>query len=153
MAAGSFTLYDNAKELLIGDHTAGVNIDTGGDTIGAHLLTSSYTPSAAHTAWSDISGSVTADGDYSAQTVAGQAVTRSGATVTFDANDVSFGTTVTITAKYIALVVHDTGTVGTPNNADKLIGYMDLNSGGGSVSSIASAFQINWNGSGIFTAA
>lgn len=146
MAAGSFTLYDNGKELIL-DST--FNLNTGGDTIAAILLLTGYTPSAAHDEYSDVSAQICIDGDYGNQTLGSQDITRSGGTVTWDAANVSYGASVTITAKYIALVVGNPASLGA---TDKLIGYMDLDTGGGSVSSAAAVFQVNWNTSGIFTA-
>jgi hypothetical protein len=145
MAAGSFVLYDSAKEAII-DST--FNLETAGDTIVAALVLSGYTPASTHSTWNDAVAQVVLDGDYAPQVVAGQAVTEAGGTVTFDANDVSFGDPVTITAKYIILIKRVGGTLAT---SDPLIGYMNLDTGGGSVSSTNAQFQVNWNASGIFT--
>ena len=73
-------------------------------------------------------------------------VTETGGTVTFDCADISFGSAVTITAKY-AVLFDDTAT------NDPLLVYVDLDTGGGSVSSTSSTFQITINASGVFTLA
>lgn len=143
MSAGNFTLYDNAKLLLL---NGGLNMAS--DTLAAVLLTSSYTPSAAHSTFADVSTDEVADADYDQQAVAGESVTGSGGTVTVDTGDISFGSAVTITAKYLVLVK---GTAGALTGTEKLIGYCDLNSGGGSVSSTAAGFSVN-TPNGLFTA-
>lgn len=144
MAAGNFTLYDNAKLLLL---NGGLNMASAGIT--AVLLGSGYTPSAAHSAWSDVSANEIADSGYAEQAVSGQTVTLASGTVTVDSGDISFGTNVTLTAKYLVLVQ---GTAGSLTAASKLIGYCDLNTGGGTVSSTAGAFSVN-TPNGLFTAA
>ena len=55
----------------------------------------------------------------------------------------------TITAKY-AVVVH-TAAVGAPVSTDLLCGYVDLNVGGGSVSSTNASFTVTPNAVGLFT--
>jgi len=144
MAAGNFTLYDNAKLLLL---NGGLNMSSA--TITAVLLGAGYTPSAAHDTWSDASAQEIADSGYAEQAVSGQTVTLASGTVTVDSGDISFGTNVTLTAKYLALVL---GTAGSLAGTDKLIGYCDLNTGGGTVSSTAGAFSVN-TPNGLFTAA
>lgn len=145
MAAGSFTLYDSAKKDIL-DGT--VDLDT--DTIKAILVTSSYTPSAAHDTYSDVSATECADGDYTAQTLTGTAFTLSAGTVKYDAGDVTYGTAVSITAKYMILVKQAGGSLVA---GDKLVGYVDLDSGGGSVTSTSSDYIVRFNANGIFTMA
>lgn len=66
--------------------------------------------------------------------------------VTFDANDVDFGDSVSISARYLVLWL-DTGTSGT----SYLMGYVDLNDGGtGNVSSTNSDFDVSWATEGIY---
>lgn len=142
MSAGNFTFY-NAFKLSLAK--AEVDLDT--NTFKAVLLTSSYTPNvASQSILSDISGNIITDSDYVAQTLGSVTVTESGGTVTFDSADINFGSSVTITAKYLALY-DDTSA------NDKLVVYVDLDTGGGSVSSTSSTFQVTINASGIFTLA
>lgn len=142
MSAGNFTFY-NAFKLSLAK--AEVDLDT--NTFKAVLLTSSYTPNvASQSILSDISGNIISDSDYVAQTLGSVTVTESGGTVTFDSADINFGSSVTITAKYLALY-DDTSA------NDKLVVYVDLDTGGGSVSSTSSTFQVTINASGIFTLA
>ena len=141
MAAGNWIVYDGFKEYL-GDGT----IDLDGDTFKMKLLTSGYTPALTHDVVADLTNE-SADGDYAEQTLASVTWTKSGSTTTFDAADESFGDPVTITAKYA--VIYD-DTVSSPI-VDPLVCYVDLDTGGGSVSSTASSFSVNMNASGILT--
>ena len=138
MAAGSFTFYNSGK-LKIADNA----IDLDGDTFIALMTTSSYTPNAAtQSNLTDITNEVT-DSDYARQTLTSVTVTESGGTVKFDAADISFGSNVTITSKYLVLFSS------TASNA--LLAYVDLDTGGGSVSSSNSTFQVTINANGIAT--
>ncbi len=138
MAAGSWTFYNDFKE-----HLAKADVDCNSDTFKCLLTTSSYTPAATHSTISDITNEC-ADSDYSRQTLASVTVTETGGTVTFDSDDISFGSSVSITAKY-AVIFDDT------HASDALMCYVDLDTGGGSVSSTNSTFQITINASGIWT--
>ena len=140
MSAGNWTFYNDFKEKL-----AKAEIDLDNYTLKCLLTTSSYTPSATHSQLSDITNEVT-DSDYARQTLGSVTVTETGGTVTFDCADISFGSSVTITGKY-AVLYDDTAT------NDPLIVYVDLDTGGGSVSSTSSTFQITINASGVFTLA
>ena len=119
MSAGNWTFYNDFKEKL-----AKAEIDLDNDTLKCLLTTSSYTPSATHSQLSDITNEVT-DSDYARQTLG---------SVTFDCADISFGSAVTITGKY-AVLYDDTAT------NDPLIVYVDLDTGGGSVSSTNNSFS------------
>ena len=57
-------------------------------------------------------------------------------------------TTATISAKY-AVVVHQAG--GSLASTDLLVGYVDLNPGGGNISSTAGNFVVTWSGGDIFS--
>lgn len=142
MAAGAFTLYNEGKEDLF-------TLDSDGASYYWALLLAAYTPAATHTTWSDVSANECADGDYAKQNAASVSIVQTGGTVTFDIGDVDFGNTVTITAKYLVLV---RGTVAGSSGTDRLVGYCDLNNGGGSVSSTSGNFDITINASGIVTA-
>ena len=140
MSAGNYTFYNEFKESL-----AKADIDLNADTFIAILLTSAFTPNVAtQVNLADITASEVSDADYSRVTLTNVSVTESGGTVTFDADDCNFGSAVTITAKYLA-IFDDTVT------NDPLIVYVDLDTGGGSVSSTSSTFQVTQNASGLFT--
>lgn len=140
MAAGSWSLYGGALESL-----AKGLIDLSSDTLKCVLCTSSYVPSHAHTVLADVVADECADADYGRVSLGSVTVTRVGANVVLDCADIDFGAAVTITAKY-AILYDD-----TPSSpADPLIAYLDLNSGGGSVSSAAGSFKITIHANGVF---
>lgn len=144
MAAGAFVMTDEGKEDLL-------NLDSDGASYYWVLILAAHTPNTAtDITYSNISTNVCADGDYAAQDATGVSIANSGGTTTFDIGDVDFGNTVTITAKYLYLV---RGTVAGSSGTDRLVGYVDLNSGGGSVSSTNGNFDITINASGIVTVA
>ena len=139
MAAGSFTFYNSGK-LKISNAT----IDLDGDTFNAMMLTSAYTPNVAtQTNLTDIVASEVSDADYSRQTLATVTVTETGGTVSWNSADISYGSAVTITAKYLALF--------STTASNDLVCYVDLDTGGGSVSSSNSTFQVSINANGIAT--
>lgn len=148
MAAGNFIPYTiNMTDVL---ESGGIDLDS--DTIVAVLLSASYTPGrTTHSLWSDVSAYEVTGTNYSAGGVAlaNKTMTHSGGTGTWDADDVSW-TTATLTAKYVALVRRAGGSL---VSGDLLIGYMDLNTAGGSstVSSTNSTFAVQWSASGIMT--
>lgn len=143
MAAGAFTLYDSAHENFWNG-----TFKFGSDTIKCVLLSDSYTPSTSHEKYSDISSSEISDSDYSPKTVSNTTVSASGDTVTLDCDSVDFGSKVDIEAKYMAFVVQSGGSL---SSGDKLIGYADLNDGGGTVSSTQSEFKVSPDSSGLLT--
>lgn len=143
MATSAFTFYDSGKLAVLNG-----SVKLGTDSLVMALATATYTPSAAHSTWADVSANEVADTDYAEKAITGAAVTIASGTVTFDSDDISFGTAVSITAKYAILVK---GTAGSLVAGDAIIGYVDLNSGGGSVSSTNSTFSVN-TPSGYFTA-
>ena len=151
MAAGNFTLYNEAKQKLFDTYTWGTT------QFRTELLKQPYTPAATHNTWSDVSAQVNTDGDYTGgRAMATASATVVGGTATATANidsttDVAYGPSVTLTAKY--LVVR-TGAA-TPTAGHLLLGYVDLDSSATTavVSSTNGDFTIQWNANGLFTAA
>lgn len=144
MAAGTVTLYGAAKENIA---KALIDLDT--DSFVVTLLGSGYTPAAnTNATWSDISANQITGTGYTAGGAAltGVTVTRSGGTVTFDADDVSW-TSSTLTAKY-AVIAKKAG--GSLAGTDLLLAYVELETGS-TVSTTNGTLAINWNASGIFT--
>jgi hypothetical protein len=143
-AAGNWTVFANAK---LASWQAGFNI--GSDTIVMVLVTSGYTPvTNTHATWADVSANeVSTGGGY---TAGGQSVTASVSlstgTVTFNLTAVTWSSA-TITAKYAVLVRRGSSSL---VSGDKLLAYLDLNSGGGSVSSSSGNFTVSAP-SGVFT--
>lgn len=143
MAAGNFTIYNQSKAWMF-DGT--FDWDTDGHYL--ELLKAAYTPALTHDTWSDVSAQVVTDGDYSAQAMATEAVNGGTATATgnCDAANVSFGTNVSITARY---AVVRTGPA-TATAAHKLVGYVSLDTAT-DVSSTNGTFEVQWNASGLWT--
>ena len=142
MAAGAFQIYHEFKR-LVGDKI--IDLDT--DVFKMGLLLSSYTPALdAHTVLADVTANESADTDYVRQTLGTVTWDETNGIITWDAADVSFGTSVDISAKY-AFIYDDTP--GAP--VDPLVCYSDLDTGGGSVSSTNGSFQVTINASGILT--
>ena len=144
MAAGNWTFVNSGK-LDIVDGT----VDWNSDVMYMVLVLAAHTPSvSSDAAYSDISGDECGDGDYAAQDVGSATLAESGGTVTFDCANVTYGGAVTVTAKYAYILK---GAEASPQAADEIVMYCDLNSGGGSVSSTAEDFSINMNASGLAT--
>ena len=147
MPAGNWLVYGPALELLI---EGGLDLDT--NTWRMVLVTASYTPNqSTDAAWSTISTSEVANGG--GYTTHGKLLTvtstRSGLVVTFDCDDQSW-TSSTITAKY-AVIVRDADANGVLAGTDIPLCYVNLETGGGSVSTTNGTLAITINASGVFT--
>lgn len=136
MAAGNFTLFNSGKLGLMNRDIDWVNA-----TVVGVLLSASYTPDLAHDTYSDISGALSGSADYAPVALSNKAITQAGGTVKWDADDVNYGSAVSISAQYIALVVRAGGALA---GTDVLIGYMALETAG-AVSSVNSNFIARWN--------
>jgi hypothetical protein len=138
MAAGAFKFYDKAL-LAIANGT--INLNT--NTLVMVLCGTGYTPNKAlDDTYSDLSAHIITDPDYAPVVISGKTFTiPSGDEVLFDANDVSFGSPVTISAKWAPIVVRAGGALSA---GDLLLGYVDLNTASGSavLSSTAGAFTV-----------
>jgi hypothetical protein len=138
MAAGNFQFYNSGKL-----NSLNGQIDADTDTLVMVLLAASYTPdAAAQSTYGDVSGDEITDPDYAPQVISGAGFSESAGVVTFDSDDVSFGGAVTIEAKYAAVVRRDGASLAS---GDLLLGYVDLNTSGGSatVSSTNDNFAVN----------
>lgn len=144
MSAGAFTFYNSAKKDILDGTT-----DLDNDTIIGILVTDGYTPSATHSTYADVSSSECTDGDYTPQELTTKAFSEASGTVTYDGDDLVYGTSVTITAKYMMLVRRAGASLAS---TDLLVGYVDLDTGGGAVGSIASDFAVKFHADGVFTA-
>ena len=148
MPAGNFTVYAPAMESI---HKGAIDLDT--DNFNAILVTSSYTPNAnTDDTYSDVSANelATANGyTVGGISLGAMAVTRSGAVVTVDnSTNPSWTAAGTLTAKYCVVSKRAGGSLVA---GDLLLGYVDLETGGGSVSATNAAFTVTWNVSGLFT--
>lgn len=143
-APGNWTLYAHARQ---NSWLAAYNIGT--TNFNLILVTSSYTPSVNNDAtYADVSANeVAAGGGYS---TGGQTATvtqsLSSGTLTVSMSAVTWSSA-TITAKYAVLLSRAGGSLAS---TDKLVVYLDLNSGGGSVSSTSGNFTVSAP-SGLFT--
>jgi hypothetical protein len=141
MSAGYFKIYDNALLKIVND-----TISLSGGTVFAVLTSAAHTPNkATHSVYSDISGNIIDDAGYAPQTVTGITITLvPGATpeVLIDSANISFGTNVTLSAKYCHLVWSSDGTLAA---ADHLLGFADLNTTSSSavLSSTNGNFAVN----------
>lgn len=104
------------------------------DNVYAVLLGSGYTPNLAHDTYSDLTNEVT-DEDYDPVPLTNKSVSLSDDTVVYDADDVSFGSEVSIAARYIVFVVGDHA---EPSAGDALLWYADL----GEVASVDAPFVV-----------
>lgn len=151
MAAGDFITYDGMwKNTLQGL----LPFSTGAGEFGCWiLLTTAYTPDqGAHETYANVSANeLSTATDYDrvlANTVTiSTAITAS--RITVDMADVDFGASVTISAKYAALVYSGSNGI-NPASSDLLVGYVDLNVGGDAIASAAGPFNVNLNASGLF---
>lgn len=140
MAIGTFTLYNNGKELLLTDNAGQINWAT--DNISAALLSAAYTPSATHSTWADVKANHVTGTNYAPVALTNKTSARSGATILWDCDDINFGSAVTVTAKYLVIVK---GTAGSLADSDAVLGYVDLDNAttSATVSSTNSVFQCN----------
>lgn len=124
------------------------NLDFLNSTVEALLLDNAHNPDVAgHTVLADITPDEIGDADYSRQTLTGKTVAQDaqGRTV-IDADNPDFGDAVSISARYLYLVVN----TGTPSTS-YIIGYMDLNEGGSSnVDSQTANFDPKFSSEGIY---
>lgn len=146
MAAGTVTLFRRAQPKIGNEKT---DLDTDAFkvalTTSVQAITDDFSGASTDCRYGDLTAEVASGGGYTTggATLTTVTWTRAAATVTFDADDVSWPAS-TITAKY-AILYDDTAV-----NKD-LIGFVDLDTGGGSVSTTNGTLLLTWNASGIFT--
>lgn len=127
-------IYPKYKQALLGGDT---NISLSSGTVKVALVdTGTYTYSAAHQFFSDLSGVVGTPG-----TIANKTITNG----LFDGDDVTFSAVTGNSAEALAIYI-DTGTAGT----SRLVAYVDTGATGLPVTPNGGDIQITWNASGIF---
>ncbi len=132
--ASTITAYDDLWKLLL---TGAIDLDT--DTLKVALVTSSYTPSAAHTQWSDASANEVSNGSgYTTGGVALSGVATTNSTIDF--SDVTW-TALTKTFRYA--VCYKSGSGGGLTNP--LLFYILLDSTPADIVSSGSNYTIQWN--------
>lgn len=132
--AATITAYDHLWKLLL---TGAVDVDT--DTLKLALVTSSYTPSAAHDEWADVSANEVSSGSgytTGGVSLASPAVTNS----TIDYADVTW-TALTKTFRYA--VCYKSGSGGGLTNP--LLFYILLDSTPADIVSTGSNYTIQWH--------
>lgn len=139
MAIGAAVAYNKGILHLLQNATP--DWDAGASFFTFALLDTTYTPANTHTLWSDVSANQCTSTDYAPKNVTTRTVTESSGNVYLDSDDANFGAAVTISARYLVCV--QTATQATLAPGDKLVFYVDLNSGGSTnVSSSASTFSV-----------
>lgn len=153
----TITLYNSFKKYIL-DGT--IDLDT--DTIKVALVTSDYTPDAAHDVLADVMASPDPEVEAIAspsngytdggEALTGQAVTHtdSPSVATFDADDLVWSA---LTATFRYGIVYAEKSVGSPAIVNSLIGYILFNDTPADVEVAGIDFTIQWNASGILTLA
>lgn len=145
MAAGNFRLYGAAGLSML---QQALDPETTSRMI---LVTASYSPNqSTHSTYADVSSFEVANGNgyatYGKACIG--AMSRSGQTVSLDFPDQSW-TSSSIIAKY-AVIIEDADNDGTIAAGDKLLGYVDLNTAGGSVQTTSADLTVTVNASGAY---
>lgn len=146
-APSAITFFQSFREYL-----ADGTFDLNTNTFKAQLHTSTFTPNAGTmSVLADVTNEVANGNGYTTGgvTMTSVAWTRSGATVTFDAADVSWtGATAGFSARY--LLIYASGTLN--GRVNPLVGYMLLDSAPADVSfAVGNTVTVQWNAAGIFT--
>ena len=137
------------------EHIAKGTIDLDSDTFKCALVTSSYTPVAdTHTVWADASANeIAAGAGYSAGGLAltSVTVTRSGHTVTFDADDLVWTATGGIIPAFRYCVMYKAGTANAIVNP--LVLYVLVDNTPADIPATQNTAKLTgvWNPSGVFT--
>ena len=144
MAVGTVTKYNQFESVLGATANRQWDDSTTGSLMFC-LADETYTPSATHTTTNDVSTALITTGDGVAIAVANpsiDAATTPGTTY-YDSDDANWGSSVTITAKYL-ICVQPTSANTFSGTTDKLLWYVDLNtaSSGSTVSSTSSDFIV-----------
>jgi len=102
-----------------------VDADIGTVTLTAALITHTETPNRADSTYADVSTNVCADGDYAEVDLTGLTINKAaGPPATVTISNISFGTSVTIAARYCYIFTKAAGSLAA---GDRMIGFYDLN--------------------------
>lgn len=112
------------------------------DNLECMLLDENHSFSETNNTVDDISANEITDADYSRQTLTGVTVNRSTGTITVDADDISFGSTVSITASHAVIFV-----VGGTDETSYLMFDVDFE---GSQESVDGEFTLQIHEDGLF---
>ena len=145
MAVGNVTLYSNFL-LQLGQRA----INLAADQFNVILVGAGYTPAVnTDSTYANVSANEATGTGYTAggQALTGVSWATSAGVATFTASAVSWPSS-TVTAQY-AVIVRSAGA--SPVGTDLLVGFVNLNSGGGPISDVNGTFTITWASGGIFT--
>jgi hypothetical protein len=145
MAVGTVTKYNQLEKQIFADANRQWDDATAGNIMFC-LVGNGYTPAATHTTTADLSTNLISAGDGATRVAAtGLAIddTTTAGTTYYDSADVTWGTSVTITAKYL-VCVQPVAANTFDASTSKLLFYVDLDttSGSATVSSVASTFTV-----------
>ena len=146
MAAGNWIVFNRAKlKLANGTFDLDTNPFFMALTTSAQALDATFVGTSTDCRYADLTAEVASGGGY---TTGGKTLTatwtQATGTITFDVDDQAW-TASTITAKYAVIYANNTN--------DDLLCVVDLDTGGGSVSTTAGTLTITINASGVFTLA
>jgi len=144
MAIGPVTSFNGLLKLITDASNRDWN-DASAGNIMFCLATSAYTPSATHSTTADIASGLITSGDGAPIAATALVIddTATPGTSSYSSADASFGSNLSITAKYfIAVMPVTAGTFSATTS--KLLFYVDLNTSGGSSqgSSVNSEFVV-----------
>lgn len=148
MAASDFTIFNLAKpKLLNGTLDLDANAFKVALTTTSQALDATFAGSSGDCRYADLTAELPTANGYTAggQALSGVSLTRSTGTVTFDAADISWTLTGSITFRYG--VIYASGVTNAP-----LLAFFEAESGS-SVTPTAGLLTFQWNASGIFTLA
>jgi hypothetical protein len=141
MTVGVVQLYNQWGDVLAGD--AFNQWDSGTATHFAFLLArSSYTPVRTHTTVADLGTAGTNwinAGDGSPIQVPSRSIENVSGATQFRAGNANFGSSVTVSAKYLVCVAGNSASIGS---GDRLIFWQDLRTEGGEATSSSSDFNV-----------
>lgn len=137
MAAGNVVVYMEALKA-----TALQSINWASNTFVAHLVSHGYAPNySSDSAWDDVSVYQLTTSGYTSRTIVSNGISQpSDSHVRFDADDITFSASSTMTAKYCVLEHQTTG---------RVVNYVDLETA--TTSGVdATQIVVQWNASGIY---
>lgn len=149
MAVGAFTLF-NVGKLKLFDGTFDLNGSMGFKlalTTSSQAIAATFAGTSTDCRYADLTAELGTANGYTAGgfTLSNVTLTRSTGTITFDADDIAATLSGGITFKY--------GLVYANSLANKdLLGFVDFDTGGGSISAAAGSLAIAFHASGLFTA-
>jgi len=153
MTVGATQLFDAAFDAVLSANAGTQWDDATLDSFAFILVKSTHTPLDTDTTVADLGVAGTdwiETGDGAPIESTTRVVTQTGADTFYDSADANYGASVTVTAKYLVCIKGDKDLV---LSTDKLIFWIDMETGGGSVSSTNSTFNLQAPTNGWFKTA